>query len=437
MIMHPIRWLHEELPKLVQGGVLDAASADRLRQHYGPAPASPWKTGAMVLIGTLGALLLGGGIILLFAHNWDMLTRPTKAGLAFALLIAAQAAAGFALLKKHGSEAWAEGTAVFLSGAVAASIALIAQTYQVTWEIETILLAWVLLTAPLVFALRSRMATALVWVGSAWWLFEQMDTRSELIYALPFLALAGLTVPFMVQMFRRYRDEGLTLLMNWTAGGALSLAAIRIGVEAGNPWRPLLAGLFALLYLFGTFREIDGGSGAWWRAPYRSIGAIGLAVLLFLFTFREQWSENLDGIEATDSLVVFLAGMALCCVALFCGYRLLMAGRQQQAALMLVPALAVISVLNGRLDNGPSIMAVLSNMSVLAVGLTLCVNGFRQHKLGTVNGGLVLLLAVFLARFLDMDLTFLVRGVAFIVVGAGFLAINGWLYQRSRKEVAS
>ena len=222
MTMHPVRWLHEELPKLVQGGILDTATADRLKQHYGPPPRSPWKTGAMVLIGTLGSMLLGGGIILLFAHNWEALTRPTRAALAFALLIVAQLFAGFAVLKKSDSAAWTEGAAVFLSGAVVASIALIAQTYQIVWEIDQILLAWVLLMAPLIYALRSRMTAALVWVGSTWWLFARMEVRDDLIYGLAYLALAALAVPFMVQQFRNHRDEGRTLLLNWTAGLALT-----------------------------------------------------------------------------------------------------------------------------------------------------------------------------------------------------------------------
>ncbi len=437
MTIHPVRWLYEELPKLVQGGIVDASTADRLKQHYGPPPRSPWKTGAMVLIGTLGSLLLGGGIILLFAHNWEALSRPTRAVLAFALLIVAQLAAGFAVLKKPDSAAWTEGAAVFLSGAVVASIALIAQTYQITWEIETILLAWVLLTAPLVYALRSRMAAALVWVGSAWWMFARMDYRDDLVHGLAFLALAGLAVPFMAHLFRSHRDEGLTLLLNWTAAGALTLAAIRIGVEAGNAWRLLLAGMFALFYLFGVYLEMDGASGAWWRAPFRSLGAMGLAVLLFLYTFRDSWNEDFGGVDTPGDLTVFLIGAGLCALAVFGGYRLMKEERYQQAALMLVPVLSVISFLVQRLDNAQSIMAVIANLAVLAVGLTLCIYGFRHNKLGTVNGGLVLLLAVFVARFLDMDLTFLVRGVAFMVVGAGFLAINGWLYQRSRKEVAS
>ena len=437
MTMHPVRWLYEELPKLVRGGVLDQGTADRLKTHYGPAPSSPWKTGAMVLIGTFGSLLLGGGVILLFAHNWDMLTPAAKAAISIALLIVAQGVAWFAVWKKPDSAAWTEGAAVFLSGAIVAAIALICQAYQITWEIETILLAWVLLTAPLIYAMKSRMAAILVWVGSTWWLYEGMWREENLVRGLYYLALICLVVPFMVHLIRRHGGEGRTVLLNWAGAIAFAMAGIRVGVEAGGSWQMVLAGLFGLYYLFGVLREGEQEAGALVRNTFRSIGALGLGVLIFMFSFREQWSESLGQVDSAGRITVFVIGMAMCGVAVFYGGRLLWERRHHQAALMLVPALALVGTVVQRLDDYRSIMAILANLAVLTIGLAVCVHGFRNGRLGTVNGGLILLIAVFLARFFDLDLTFLTRGVAFIVVGAGFLALNGWLYRRARMEGAS
>ena len=437
MTMHPVRWLHEELPKLVRVGILDQGTADRLKKHYGPAPDSPWKTGAMVLIGTLGSLLLAGGVILLFAHNWDMLTPAAKAAISIALLIVAQAAAGFVVWKRPDSAAWTEGTALFLSGAIVAAISIITQAYQITWGIETILLAWVLLTAPLIYAMKSRAAAILVWVGSTWWLFDGMWRQESLVRGLYYLALVSLVVPFMVHLNRRHGGDGRTVLLNWAGAIAFVLAAIRIGVEAGESWRVLMAGLFGLYYLFGAFRKGEQEAGALVRNTFRSIGALGLGVLIFLFSFREQWADSLGPVDSAGRITVFLIGMTMCGVAVFYGARLLREGRHHQAALMLVPALAIVGTVAQRLDDYPSIMAILANLAVLTIGLTVCVHGFRNGRLGTVNGGLILLIAVFLARFFDFDLSFLTRGVAFIVVGAGFLALNGWLYRRARQEGVS
>ena len=43
--------------------------------------------------GILGAVLIGGGIILLLAHNWEQLGRPARVAVAFAPLVLSQALA--------------------------------------------------------------------------------------------------------------------------------------------------------------------------------------------------------------------------------------------------------------------------------------------------------------------------------------------------------
>lgn len=58
-----VQWLYAELPGLVQQGVMPAATAERLRQHYGApgAPGGTAKRWAVVLFSILGAALIGGG----------------------------------------------------------------------------------------------------------------------------------------------------------------------------------------------------------------------------------------------------------------------------------------------------------------------------------------------------------------------------------------
>src|SRR5919112_153704 len=92
-----IRWLRAELPDLVARGVLTAEAADSLRQHYSETdPGAPRRIG-FLLSAILGSLLVGAGIILLVAHNWDFLSRPVRCAIAFAPLAVSQALAVFVL----------------------------------------------------------------------------------------------------------------------------------------------------------------------------------------------------------------------------------------------------------------------------------------------------------------------------------------------------
>ena len=48
------------------------------------------------------------------------------------------------------------------------------------------------------------------------------------------------------------------------------------------------------------------------------------------------------------------------------------------------------------------------------------------------NQGAALIAALILLRFFDSDLSYIVRGVGFIVTGAGFVAATLWLRRRVR-----
>ena len=73
---------------------------------------------------------------------------------------------------------------------------------------------------------------------------------------------------------------------------------------------------------------------------------------------------------------------------------------------------------------------VYFNAYVFVLGLGTLVAGVRARRAGTVNGGLVLLGALIAARFFDLDIGFVLKGVVFILLGIGFLASNLALARR-------
>ena len=79
-----IRWLYKELPDLVAKGILTREGADRLQGYYGEVKSISRATITLIILGTVGALLIGMGIILLFAHNWEQLSRFMRAILSLA-----------------------------------------------------------------------------------------------------------------------------------------------------------------------------------------------------------------------------------------------------------------------------------------------------------------------------------------------------------------
>ena len=95
-----IRWLYQELPELTAKGVISQEAAGKIRQHYGELKPANKTPVILIICGVLGALLIGLGIILLLAHNWDQFSRLTRAILSFVPLVLGQGLALWVLCKR-------------------------------------------------------------------------------------------------------------------------------------------------------------------------------------------------------------------------------------------------------------------------------------------------------------------------------------------------
>ena len=78
---------------------------------------------------------------------------------------------------------------------------------------------------------------------------------------------------------------------------------------------------------------------------------------------------------------------------------------------------------------------MLAHLYALALAAALIRSGVAQGELPLANLG-VLLSALVLLRFFDSDLSYVLRGVGFIVTGVGFFAANLWLRRRLRQGAA-
>ena len=90
--------------------------------------------------------------------------------------------------------------------------------------------------------------------------------------------------------------------------------------------------------------------------------------------------------------------------------------------------------------NGPKaegktlvINLVLFNLYSAALGIYTVVQGAREARLATVNFGMLILGALITSRFFDTDLSFVARGLLFILFGIGFLLLN-YMIARTRRQ---
>jgi hypothetical protein len=418
------RWLLGELPGLVAGGVIDGAAADRLRRHFEADVAQGGgRRVAVVVFGGIGAALIGGGIILMLAHNWEDLSRPLRAGLTFGLLLLAQGLAGWALLRRPRSTAWGESTATFLGLAVGASIALVSQTYHIGGDFGTFVLTWALLALPLAFLFDSQLTASLVWVLAFLRVWGTTWGRSDDPWFWALAAAGGLH--FVLAARRAERDWRLPMLAG-VAAAVLVLGGTAM-VAHGSKLLPVLylGGMLAFLYAAGT--PAAGGEATGWRRVLRGMAApaIALGALAGTYDFLWEHARRPASIWHTG----FLLGVVLGALALVRALRSLRESRWDDAlyAGALVPAtLGVAAALAGHVTAA----MLVGNVYLAALGLATLARGLAEARLGATNVGLILLAALASARFFDADLSFLARGIGFVLVGAAFLGVNMYLVRK-------
>jgi hypothetical protein len=428
-----IRWLYDQLPGLVQAGVLSADGAERLRGHYGNAPLRSGRTIALTIFSALGAALIGSGIILLLAHNWEGLARPVRCVLSLAPLVITQLLFLWTQMSRRDSAPWREGTAMAVCLCIGASIALVGQTYHIPGDLGQFLLVWSLLGLPMIYLARSTFACLLYWAAIIGWAgYEQAQAGQAAL----FWALMGASLPFVAREAKRDVESPQFAWLCWGLALCL-LIATGIVLEGCVPglWIIVYASLAGVFYLAGHALQQRRPSPAW--SAFITAGRLGIPALAFIFTWEDvwehigwdhcRWTARFHPLAATLDYVL-TGALLVAAVAL-----LVAAWRRDRARIVygIMPVLATVAYALACLVIA-GVPMLLFNVYMFALGLFTISAGIRGGRLGTLNGGMLILTAVLVARFFDSDLGFVARGVAFILIGVGFLAANLVMVRKSK-----
>jgi uncharacterized membrane protein len=417
-----VRWLREQLPRLVAGGILDAATAERLAAHFGAEDRGRGRTLVMALFGTLGALFIGGGIILLVAHNWDELGRPARTALSLLPLLLGIGFAVWVVTREHG-EAWREAAGALWTLSIGAAISLVAQTYHLPGDLPAFLRIWLLLALPVLYLLEAATAGLLYLLGTVAWVYAANSGDHPLL----FWALLAAGVPFLARRCVRRPEGAGTEMLVW----AFALAVVCGGIEPAFQRLEPLWGSVAVTISLGLLAGGIVAAPRQWGRPLRLVGGLSTLALMYVLSYAAQWrlhpqeAVRLDGLGIAE--VAVLAALGLVTLGLFVVAR----RRRGPDVLAVAAALPLVWVawlltLGGNADAA----AATVNGYLLLLGVGLLVQGMREDRLRRANVGTAMVGLLILLRFFDADWGFLVRGSAFLAVGVAFLLVNTVLLRR-------
>jgi hypothetical protein len=434
-----VEWLFEQLPVLVDQGILPTELAASMRRHYDEELSHDHRNWALLSFAILGGVLIAAGIILVLAHNWEQLSRPMRAAISVMPLAAAQGLAAWVIRRRTGSRSWREGVAAFWVASIIAAIALISQTYNLHGSFAVFMLTCGLLALPIVYLLESSVAAASYWICVTSWIGGRETHGTMSLRSLAFYPLLGLAVPHLWLLIRRDRNRreaaalACILALVMTIGLAFCL---------DGPADPLLAytGWFSALLLAG-FVWLDDERIDIRGWPMFSLGGTGTLCIALYMTFDAPWYESSLATHAGTNSDLILKSMAFLWPVAALGLWAVCLSRRDLLA-SITGTIPLMGILNhyarAPLQHGlPAIRelavgSLLADGYLLASGIAAVAVGVQRRRLGLVNVGTAVISVLMITRFFDSTMDLLTRGLLFVMVGVGFLTVNWMLARRMR-----
>ncbi len=467
-----LNWLEKELPLWVKEGILTQEGAQTLLVRYQdnkPETASSGKTLNMVF-SLLGFALVGLGIISILAYNWDNLGHMERTILAFSCLLIAQLFSMFAKYYKRDDKALLEGSSIFWFLMVGASLAIIGQTYHLGGNVFDFIFIWLLLSFAIMFIMPSSgVAFFQIFLLTVVWILSRYNHFLDSFITINWnketlqwvmLLFFSLWLGYYVWQVKNNKNANATVLLSWALVICLLISSLMEVFRYsyyGNNGNILiqLSLIFAIFYLIGKIYFTQGSRI--WKNPFEGVGEMGTLILLLLnvSVHSREWLGymwNPSPIHYTGFMWILLG--------LFVGLLVLFIRTKKafpaNGFIMLTPFVfwayttlmkylwmsekyadtlsyeAMIEFTNGATVYYPPILLI--NIFCIAGALWMIYRGSKEHKMGTINQGMIFIALIVWIHFANADFSLVVKGIVFIATGIIFLVVNSFMKSRMKGQ---
>jgi uncharacterized membrane protein len=361
-------------------GLVSENTAERIlaRYHAGTGAARAARLGPVTtFLGIIGAVVLGAGVVLFFAANWDVLPAWFKLGLIFV---------GLALA--YGAGAW------FRYGR----------------------------------GNLPRLGAGLIFLGAL--LFQAGIFLLEQIYNMPLdnpaalaLGAAGILVLAYAVGLRAVLLVGLLDALAWI-GWELLKRYPEFPEQLVAPLAYLLIG--ALVFAAATLHRVW-GDRLRFGAVYEVVGLLTVLAPVYFFTFGFLWEEVQRRPEQVPRAPLWVFGLVAVTLLVLIATAL---WRRSRLGWIEAAAFGAVALLAGVVAFAPTLTsayALLFNVAFFGLALLACVRGYLQGEARFVNTGIPLLALGLVTRYIDVFWELLPRSAFYIVGGIVLLAVAGGL----------
>jgi uncharacterized membrane protein len=390
-------WLKTRVDKWRESGIISGDQSDAIL-NYEAAPEEPFRLGLrfnrlIVVLATLGAILIGAGIISFVVANWQGIPSIAK----LALLIGGQIATyGVAYQIQFVRGYPRIGGAIMSTGALwfGANVFLVAQSYHFTTDNPDLLIWWFLGILPLAYIVRSQsitvMAVVIFTVGLAWKAATWSD-EIESFFPVVGILLLSAAVIYAIGMFHLVREK--------------------IKFHAG---------------------------------PYLASGALLAIGVTYFLTFEEMFRDSSRAITGfqvpTGSQIIPIAIVTIiAAIALGMTYRLSSHVHQKSVPRFAETAVVVLVVVLGWVlitlpFNSTGFYVVAFNLLLVLLIFGTITLGIVNKREALVNIGIIFFVIDLATRYIELTVDMLDTSLAFIIGGLLLLGV-GYGMERARRKL--
>jgi hypothetical protein len=251
-------------------------------------------------------------------------------------------------------------------------------------------------------------------------------------HALWFWILLCAVMPYCLSLYKEDRYSQRSIFTSWilcyclTVGTGISLEKVLPGL-----WIIIYPSLFVIFYLIGGLWFHEGSS--WWQKPFYTFGILGLSFFTWLLTFKWPWEEvgatyyrigtrfHIQAAIVDFALAIILPGAAILLLR-----RSIRENKKMLLHYAVIPVICIASYILYNIFGWRIrlLLVILLNFYVLFLSLKTIYTGIKNMEIGTMNAGMLFLSLLIVSRFFDVDMSFIMRGIIFIILGIAFLVAN-------------
>ena len=391
-------WLKGRINLWRESGLISDEQSESII-NFEEAPGVPVQLGVrfsrlIVVLSTLGAILIGAGIISFVAANWQGIPAIAK----LVLLIVGQTSTYWVAYQLQFVRDYPRvGGAIIFAGAAwfGANVFLVAQSYHLSTDNPDLLIWWFIGVLPLAYIVQSKaitvMAVGIFVVGISWKAAAQTDDAVSGPLVIAILLFAGAAI-YSIGLAHLQRANAKFFAAPYLVGGALLTIAVT--------------------YMF-TFDDVvnDYAQNSSVNISENSGGYIALAAVVSAITLISLVMTNWTSIRSEKQLSVRLSEPAIITLTIIAGWFI--------AIHLFESATPYVIIFN--------VLLVLQIFGIIALGVI-------NKREAFVNIGIVFFVIDLSTRYIELTVDMLDTSLAFIIGGLLLLGV-GYSMERARRRL--